>query len=457
MCIRQIGSNYFIAGYSNFNKLGRIHQAQILKLNSEGEIVSDYLFPFQPEGYTELTAIFPLNESEFLMVGGCKADLEPYAHIWILKVDTSLNILWDRKYMTNKSFVSNTYLAENNQGNILIGTTLATDVPNANNSLFFIEITKQGDSIRSQYIDIGSPTGMKIGSILYIDNQYKAFVGGFGEYVDYSSFCQILQLDTTLNLTKIRPIPNSHMFYLYAEKVNNDQYYITSMAYTPTNIFDVSITKFDVNENILASNHAGSIGEIPDYSAFVHCMTISNNNSIYTGGSARDNGNFYSCTENLWKVLMLSNYDSLLNCRWTYFYGSDTACYTMSTMDATSDGGCIIAGMFYTPERPEKMLDVVVIKVDSMGIITGPKKVRDFVKNAVLYPNPGSDYLMIQSGPQIAGAEFTLFNAPGCPALSAKLESSTQQIDTRMLTSGLYLWQIVYHGKIIEQGKWIKQ
>ena len=154
---------------------------------------------------------------------------------------------------------------------------------------------------------------------------------------------------------------------------------------------------------------------------------------------------------------MLSNYDSLLNCRWTYFYGSDTACYTMSTMDATSDGGCIIAGMFYTPERPEKMLDVVVIKVDSMGLITGPDKIKDLVKNAVLFPNPGSDYLMVQSGPQIAGAKFTLYNTPGYAVLTTKLESTYQQIDTRSLTSGLYLWQIVYRDKIVDQGKWIKQ
>lgn len=457
LCMKQIGSNYFISGSFSFNKLGRVYQAQIIKLNARGEIVSDKLFPFQAEGFTGLTAIFPLNESEFLMVGGTKSDLEPNAQVWIMKMDTSLNIIWDQKYMTNKSYISNAYLAENAQGNILIGTSLAGDGPYGSNSLFFIEITKQGDSLRSQYVEMGNPQNMQIGSLLYIDEQYKAFVGGFGEYVNYSSFSQILQLDTTLNICEIRPIPDSHDFYMFAENINNSYYYITSMVYNPSNIFDVSITKFDINENVLADNHAGSVGDIPDYSAFIRCMAISNSNSIYTGGSARDNGNFYSCTENLWKVLMLSNYDSLLNCRWTYFYGSDTACYTMSTMDATSDGGCIIAGMFYTPERPEKMLDVVVIKVDSMGLITGPDKIKDLVKNAVLFPNPGSDYLMVQSGPQIAGAKFTLYNTPGYAVLTTKLESTYQQIDTRSLTSGLYLWQIVYRDKIVDQGKWIKQ
>ena len=155
---------------------------------------------------------------------------------------------------------------------------------------------------------------------------------------------------------------------------------------------------------------------------------------------------------------MLSNYDSLLNCRWTRFYGSDTACYTMSTLEATSDGGCIMGGMVYTPTRPENLLDAVIIKVDSLGLFTKlPETSKVQVHEAIVFPNPGFDVVNIQSGPQIAGAEFNMYDISGNQVLKTSLVSTIEQKDVTHLASGTYLWQIEFKGKIVDQGKWIKE
>jgi len=154
---------------------------------------------------------------------------------------------------------------------------------------------------------------------------------------------------------------------------------------------------------------------------------------------------------------MLSNYDSLLNCRWTRFYGGD-ACYTFNSLDATSDGGCIIAGMYYDVANPENLLDLFVVKVDSNGLFTGiSDKPQMASAQAIVYPNPGQDYLVVQSGPQISGSVFMLFDANGCCVLETKLQSTTEQRDMTSLPSGVYIWRIVNKGKSIEDGKWIKQ
>jgi hypothetical protein len=116
-----------------------------------------------------------------------------------------------------------------------------------------------------------------------------------------------------------------------------------------------------------------------------------------------------------------------------------------------------MGGMFYTPSRPENLLDVVILKVDSLGLFTNlPKNAFVRVQDAIVYPNPGHDYLVIQSGPQIAGAGFRLYDAAGCAVLESTLNSTNEQITTSMLPPGVYPWQIIHKGKLIEQGKWVK-
>ncbi|MEW6136512.1 MAG: T9SS type A sorting domain-containing protein [Bacteroidota bacterium] len=74
-----------------------------------------------------------------------------------------------------------------------------------------------------------------------------------------------------------------------------------------------------------------------------------------------------------------------------------------------------------------------------------------------MYPNPGREMLTIESGPQIAGAAFVLFYMAGKPLLQHKLIHSTETISTTHLPSGLYLWNITFKGKPVENGKWLKE
>lgn len=458
LCIKQVGSSYFIGQKYSNDQLSIWRYAKLLKMDGSGNIQSGITFPEVFGQYSDIQCIFPLNESEFLTIGGYKSNDLPYCQIWLMKLDTSLRIIWEKKYMTNRPFTSNIALVENNEGNILIGSTLTTGDPNHLHSLFFLEITKEGDSLNSNYIINGNPQTTKMRTLNWINGQYKAFVSGFESYTGNSSASQILQLDENLLLVEVRPIPNWHDIYMTTERINNNSYFLTSMVYISPYYYDVAISKFDTIENTLAFNHAGTTGDVPDYSAWKRCMSIANVNSIYTGGTGKDNGDFYSCNESMRKVIMLSNYDSLLNCRWTCFYGSDTACYTLSTMDATSDGGCILAGMFYTPSRPENMLDVIMIKVDSLGLITGiHDKPTITAHQAIVYPNPGIDNIIIQSGPQICSSEFRLYNTSGQLVNHKILKNTNEQSDVTSLPKGVYPWKIIHQGKTIEQGKWVKQ
>ncbi len=456
-CIKQFGSNFFLTQRYSLEQAGAWRQARITKLNANGELIIEYSYPTQGYLYTDLTLIYPLTDADFLVIGGCRQESMPFAQLWVMKMDTSLNIIWDKKFMTNRPYTSNNAITENAEGNLLIGSSLTTGSPSHLYSLLFLEITKDGDSIRSNYLTNGDPTHTNMQSLLWINGQYKAFVEGFSAYTANNCFSQILQLDANLNLTEVRSTPLWIDSYMTAEKIDETKYYLTGKAYSSLTHYDVTIGKFDIMEDTLVNNHAGSPGAVPDYSAWRRCMTPANSNSIYTGGTTNDNSLFYTCNSNYIKKFMLSNYDSLLNCRWTYFYGCDTACLTLSTMEATSDGGCIMAGMLYDPDNPENMLDIIVIKVDSIGLITGlPDNTTITTHQAIVYPNPGQDYIVIQSGPQIAGSEFRLYSISGELIMRTTLNTPHEQSDVSSLPPGVYPWQITHQGKTIEQGKWIK-
>jgi hypothetical protein len=437
--------------------LGYTQSSKLIKTNNTGETEAEFTYELPGNSFYNITTIVPVNDSEFITIARIKSDELPFGQIGVIKFDTLLNVIWEKKLAVNQPSISNVFVTQIASGNIVIGAGLNTEAPQWAWSLVFIELTSTGDSIQGKYLTNGNPSHTNIYSLMEINGQYKAFVNGFNSYVPYQGFSEILQLDSDFNLLGVHAAPYFIEEYMTAEKIDEFRYYLTGMAYSTPTHYDVGIAKLSISEDSIAYNHAGKPGTAVDYSGWQKCMSIANSNSIYTGGTGNDNGIFYNCyTTN--KVMMLSNYDSLLNCRWTRFYGSDTACYTMSTLEATSDGGCIMGGMVYTPTRPENLLDAVIIKVDSLGLFTKlPETSKVQVHEAIVFPNPGFDVVNIQSGPQIAGAEFNMYDIIGNQVLKTSLVSTIEQKDVTHLASGTYLWQIEFKGKIVDQGKWIKE
>jgi len=454
-CIKQIGDTYFMAISINNDQVGEIWSgSKLICIGIDGTIKKEIEFNYTDSNYSAISSINQISESEFLAIGGCKNSLLPVSQFWIMKMDTALNIIWEKKYMTSQPWCGTPRVTRIPDGNFLIGTTVTSSYPLYYRSLMFLEITEDGDSVQSVNYLNGNMPNTQISDLIWMNGGYKAFVDGYGAFTNNNCFSQILQIDTNLNLTEVRPVPYFIQGTRTAKLLNDSIYYLTGQSHFNQYKFEVSIAKLTDHEDSIAFNHAGYPGKIDDYSGWLKCMSFTNYNSIFTGGTEDAYGPLHCEFQ---RTLMLSNYDSLLNCRWTRFYGGD-ACYTFNTLDATSDGGCIIAGMYYDVANPENLLDLFVVKVDSSGLFTGISDDPQMSSaQAIVYPNPGQDYLVVQSGPQISGSVFMLFDANCCCVLETKLQSTTEQRDLTNLPSGVYIWRIVNKGKSIEDGKWIKQ
>lgn len=156
--------------------------------------------------------------------------------------------------------------------------------------------------------------------------------------------------------------------------------------------------------------------------------------------------------------VFLSKLDRDLNPIWTKLYGGDMY-YEVCLVKATRDGGAIFACKTYDYLTQDHELDILIIKVNEDGLIvgTGEELPNISVQDAIVYPNPGNEYFNIQSGPQINGAVFELFDLSGNLVLTTTLDERLENISSIKLSSGTYPYQITFQNKIVASGKWVKE
>lgn len=457
-CIKQIDDCYYLLSCDFELPSFRGNTGEIVKIDKHGRIINKVEFITEGQVSGPLREIHPLNSSELLVFGGYRQDENSNTSIWVIKMDTALNVIWEVLFPTNVQYLEKIRYTINDSDNLAFAVTLTTGTSSVVKTILFLELTLDGNLVRSRYETTGSQIKTNGFSIISINNGYYTFVEGFASYMPapLTSFAQRLDLDSNFIINRVHTLPDGINKYMTAININEHSYYLTGSIYYTGFYHEIAIQKTDTSNTVLVSNHSGMPGDIPDDPAWHKCMVVKDENTIYTGGIGYAPGGFTSCNLTHPKVFILTNYDSLLNNRWTKFYGSDTACYYMMVLDATDDGGCIMAGTILSPISNPNQTDVIIIKVDSEGLITSSNRPDTRVMQALVYPNPGNDYLMLQTGQQNIGAIFTLYNLSGQKLTEQTVNSTTQQVPTSELPSGTYVWTLSKGNTVIETGKWIK-
>ena len=263
----------------------------------------------------------------------------------------------------------------------------------------------------------------------------------------------ILNLDNSFSILNIVGVPLGVMGYPNSKWINSTKFIFTGRIYGIGNENDVGVAGLIMDSNCTLY-HNLYIGDhdTVEWQAFWRNLDFNNADSIYIGGT-HNMCQYEFCNTTCW--YSLTNVDSALNIRWEKFYG-DHADYTLYGLKATKDGGCLLYGTVYDSTMNNER-DVCVIKVDKDGLISGiNNKNRPLVHDVIVYPNPGTDHLIIESGPQVSGSQFTIYTIEGKPIIHQILKDQKTILDIQFLQPGTYLWQLEYQGKIIETGKWIK-
>jgi hypothetical protein len=158
-----------------------------------------------------------------------------------------------------------------------------------------------------------------------------------------------------------------------------------------------------------------------------------------------------------WVVLNKLNHDLVLIEQ--LFYGGDGV-YVPRDIIETSDQHIVVTGEYYDPFLVpyECQFDPFVLKVNSEGLIVSSQS-HDLpiAQEAIVFPNPGSDYLQVKLAVQHRQAALQLFDMNGRLMLDKEINTDLQQVNTSSLAKGIYPYRITAKGKVIGNGKWVKE
>jgi hypothetical protein len=428
--------------------------AKLMKTNLQGDTTL-----FQTLDNTDdlplLDNIVKVSENTYLGIGFCRNYDYLNNSLWIITFNNELQILSEKKYAVPYSVYNTSYCIDQFNHLIINGWYDHTDTNGED--IFLFKITMEGDSLSYQHMQYpGMQITFSIMEKMDSTGYYMPIWGRVNS--QYYYLANMLELDYDFNITSEDSITNDVGFLNNIRKFNDHQFLISGQTWVPTSTYN---NEFIAVEKLETNYHAASYQRISPYlvDTTSYCARYRNldfidTNAVYSSGTVNYNLNWVP----EWKsYFVLANLNSTLEIRWKFFYGFDRY-YSLQGILATTDGGCLLYGAYCDYISPYSNINnLILIKTDSTGLVTGTSAYPQFkVSNAILFPNPGTDFLNIQSGPQISGAQFTLYDMQGRPVLQENINTTQLRLPTSNLPAGTYPWQIVFKNKVIESGKWVK-
>ena len=369
--------------------------------------------------------------------------------LWVYKMDSLFNEV-QSKVFSFDNYIRYTVsdLIMNNDNIICSGIAWNTNqLPYA----FIYKISSSFDSLQLR-IFTEHPTQFPTDLMVKKNNKgYYCFITGFGP----PAAEDIVELDTVFSIQSIKGVPDD-VFQNPEAKWISDKFYILTgnknYLNDPNNRC-IGILCLDTLVNVVYDYYIGDHDTI-EWPGLSSRLDFIDTNRIYVGGTHNMCISSEFCPVYCW--FSLNQMDTTLHVNWQYFYGGD-ANYTLYGIRATQDGGCLLFGSRYDLNATNLERDIYVFKVNSDGRIFPTGINSPLIHEAIIYPNPGSNYLIIESGPQISGSEFSMISMNGKNVISKLITSSKMKFETESLPTGIYVWQITNRNKVIESGKWIKE
>ncbi|MFA5478262.1 MAG: T9SS type A sorting domain-containing protein [Bacteroidales bacterium] len=428
------------------------YHTRISTIDSEGKIITTNLYKDSIFQYS-IENIIPVEDNHYLGFGFQKKHFDSLADFTIVTMDERFIVTQENCWPITMSDLSLIQVKYINNNYFVFGSGL--DRSNNTFNICAFKLSSNLELLESA-IYLGA---VKIAFDLLpgiSDNNMRLFVRGFSQQTNTPG--QILLIDTSLNIIEIKGIPQS-LHNAYDAKYFNTQTYLLSGKKIVWNSSpqddNMAIMKMDLSDAVQDFNIYGAIDTIDNPGSYSSLDFLDTNN-IYFGGT----NNFDIAT--LWSGaiswFVLNKLNSTLELQWQKFYGGD-AYYNSWNLLATQDGGCLMAGTRYDYYTQNYERDVFLVKVNEDGLIvgTGDELPNISVQDAIVYPNPGNESFTIQSGPQINGALFELFDMNGALMLSATLDERMKTISTALLPRGTFPYRITFDNKTVGSGKWVKQ
>jgi len=433
---------------NGLNYYPRADFAEVYHLNRNGTIENSAKVML-PDTNILLTDIYLEDEYAFKAVGAEYSTNDNINYTRLVIYDFELDLTYSRSnsYKIDSSYdliVLRTYQEAN--GDLLLSGALdkRLGVNQGNHSLAAV-VFHNSDSI----IFKARPKHHISTNIKQLpDKKYWFIEEGLGYYC---------LLDSNLTIIDSARLPITVTGNYSVRWDTDTSFYLLCKQMSTDPLFNLTLIRYihpvDTSGSFYNTYH---ISDTVDFPSAYTGIDFRNTDSIFAGGTRNlDIYNVYHSNQPSW--LMLFQTDSLLNLRWERFYGGD-AYYVMQKLIATRDGGCLVAGTRFDYQNNENKTDIIVLKLNSEGLLVGQNELQEsLLREAIVYPNPGSEAIQIRLAVQHPEALLELFDSQGKLVLSQQLHEKESLINTAQLPPGTYIYRLSAATGLNESGKWVKQ
>jgi len=423
-------------------------KAQLFKIDKYGETVYDKVIPTNSYIFM-INQMIRLENENYLCFGQQKLILDSTSLFTVLMLDKNFNTIWEKTYQTpfyDMDYYNYEYF---NSDILVIGCGRKTN--NTFYQNFAYRINTAGDTMSSKIYPF---SGLNIAfDILPIIGAAAFKVFTFGYHQQTNTPGQIIFIDTLLEMTAIKGIPERVYLYNDAKYIDESHYLLTgkkTIENSHPQDDQLAIMIMDTSDVMIDLKYFGA-ADTSDYPSLYKNLSFIDTDNIYFGGTKNLSPLYFPTTPS-WFVI--NNLNSNLEIKWQKYYGGD-AYYLMWSMIATIDGGCLMAGTRYDYIAQPEAKDIILIKIDSNGLVTGlnDESLPIPVREAIVYPNPASTLVTVEFSLAYQQAELQLTDISGKTVLKTQLTSNRQTIDISAIQAGTYIYRIYNQKGLEETGK----
>jgi len=430
-----VSSSVIINKKSYIKSILKIHDKDTGKVIKETEYSIDTLS-------TYLTWVFYSDSTKNIVaVGSAFKRYESYREGYFLLTvwDNDLNLLKDTLFRTQPQH-DNFYISHTSGNYTLNGDfILIANIQNGSNPPFgkdklelFIRIDKNGDILKQKYKNIKKYGGIQAAIVEFNEEKYIV-IGG-------ESFILDKNFETVDSI--IPPFLFNTVGYESYSMKYNDKY----LVFTGSECRELGF----YNKNLEQIKSFNLCKTYEEFGNFHRVFDFIDTSAI-----------FVSMDQFSHEYFSLTKLNSNLEPYWVRYFDNNKIGNTLTSITATTDGGCIITGARGKRKNGEVGLYEYgswMKKFDADGNSVGTSDIPKSSWEITVYPNPSQGDFKVDIGGNARDTRLKLFDMQGKLVKTYdNLISGINRLNLQNLSQGMYVWKMEKDGKILGSGKWVKR
>lgn len=422
----------------------------LLLLNSNGQILNERVDTCSADSYYFQIHQIDGESNRFLLINSLLS--KPFNSMIIWETDDLFQISKRMEVPFNDSF---THCSEQSIliNDSLIYSLLSKSTPGKTD--FSLAKVNLSDSTILIY-DSDSAMFRWPTSLILDSSHNKIKISCYGNDIRSEPANKIFTFDLDLNYISTY-IHNAQVTgQLWIENVNENSFLGCATYWKDFNQQELTVLKFDFNNSLIDSTILPHGFDTINYPGAGKNILVTDSCIWIVGNYNLDPATMPFSPYPTWIQLNKLNLELELISQ--HYYGGDGA-YTPYDIKKSNDNGILITGVYFNPNAVPLLyqMDPFLLKTNSEGIVVSSNENDPpITQEAIVLPNPGTDYLQVKLAVQHKSALLQLFDINGQLVIEKPINDSMERIDVSFLINGTYVYRITANNKLIGSGKWIK-